>query len=184
MNFVAHAVVAGDPAPFAFGAMVPDLLKLVGVPLGVESAEVEAGVRSHHAVDARFHDHLMFKAWMRAVRDELGGTRIAYAAAHVGVELAMDGVLLEWARTSAFDDAMSWARQELTGPWRELAQRAPELVDAYRSPGGVARRTMGAISRRPRLSRLALDEHDLAHAIAIVRPAIEADLDGVLYDCG
>ena len=115
------------------------LLKLVrGAPLGVESAEVDAGVRSHHAVDSAFHDHATFKAWMRVVREELGGTRIAYAAAHVGVELAMDGVLLERERTRAFDDAMGWAREELVGPWRELAERAPEVVDAYRSPSGVA----------------------------------------------
>lgn len=185
MNFVAHAVVAGEPAPFAFGAMVPDLVKLVrGAPLDTESADVHAGVRSHHVVDRAFHEHDTFKAWMRVVRDELGGTRIAYAAAHVGVELAMDGVLLERERTAAFDDAMAWAREELAGPWRELAERAPDVVDAYRTPIGVARRTCGAISRRPRLSRLALDEHDLARAIAVVLPEIERDLDAVLADCG
>lgn len=184
MNFVAHAVVAGDPAPFAFGAMVPDLLRLVrGAPLGVSLDDVDAGMRSHHVVDARFHEHPMFKAWMRVVRDELGGTRIAYAAAHVGVELTMDGVLLERQRTAAFEHAMGWAQATLVGPWRELAERAPDVVDAYRTPDGVARRTMGAISHRPRLSRLALDERDLARAIAVVRPAIESDLDGVLDDC-
>src|SRR5688500_6518447 len=122
--------------------MVPDLLKLVrGAPLDTDSDEVAAGVRAHHAVDSAFHEHGTFKAWMRVVRDELGGTRIAYAAAHVGVELAMDGVLLERDRTQAFDDAMGWARAELIGPWRELAERVPEVVDAYRSPAGVARRT-------------------------------------------
>ena len=119
MNFVAHAVVAGSPAPFAFGAMVPDLVKLVrGAPLEIDSAELHAGVRSHHAVDSAFHDDATFKAWMRVVREELGGTRIAYAAAHVGVELAMDGVLLERGRTAAFDGAMGWAEVELDGPWR------------------------------------------------------------------
>ena len=184
MNFVAHAVVAGQPAPFAFGAMVPDLLKLVrGAPLDTDSDEVAAGVRAHHAVDSAFHDHATFKAWMRIVRDELGGTRIAFAAAHVGVELAMDGVLLERSRTAAFDGALDWARTELDGPWRELAERAPEVVDAYRTPAGVARRTAGAISRRPRLSRLALDERDLARAIGVVLPDIASDLDAVLDDC-
>lgn len=183
MNFVAHAVVAGEPAPYAFGAMVPDLLKLVrGAPLGVESDDVTAGVRSHHEVDGAFHEHPTFKRWMRVVREELGGTRIAYAAAHVGVELAMDGVLLERGATVAFDGAMTWARAELDGPWRELAERAPEVVDAYRTPAGVARRTAGAISRRPRLSRLALDEHDLARAIDVVLPDIESGLDDVLYE--
>lgn len=183
MNFVAHAVVAGEPAPFAFGAMVPDLLELVrGAPLGIESDDVAAGVRSHHAVDGAFHDHPAFKRWMRVVRDELGGTRIAYAAAHVGVELAMDGVLLERQATTAFDGAMQWACDELDGPWRELAERAPELVDAYRTPGGVARRTAGAISRRPRLSRLVLDERDLARAVGIVLPDIEAGLDALLAE--
>lgn len=183
MNFIAHAVVAGAPAPFAFGAMVPDLTKLVrGAPLGITSDDVDAGVRSHHAVDSAFHDHPTFKAWMRIVRDEMGGTRIAYAAAHVGVELAMDGVLLERAQTAAFDGAMAWAEVALVGPWREIAQRAPEVVDAYRTPAGVARRTAGAISRRPRLSRLALDERDLARAIAVVVPDIESGLDALLVE--
>ena len=45
-----------------------------------------------------------------------------------------------------------------------------------------SRRTLGAISRRPRLSRLALDEHDLARAIAVILPAIERDLDRVLLE--
>jgi hypothetical protein len=185
LNFIAHAVVAGGSEPYAFGAMVPDLSKLAGgAPLGIEHEDVDAGVRSHHAVDAAFHDHARFKAWMRVVRDELGGTRIAYAAAHVGVELAMDGVLLERGLTDAFDGAMRWARTELDGPWRALAQRAPEVVDAYRTPDGVARRTLGAISRRPRLGRLALDERELSRAIAVVRPDIESELDDLLRSLG
>jgi hypothetical protein len=185
VNFIAHAVVAGSPAPFAFGAMVPDLVKLVGgAPLDVDSSDLDAGIRSHHVVDAAFHDHPTFLVWQRVVRAELGGTRIGFAAAHVAVELMMDGVLLARARTAPFDDAIGWAHAELRGPWRELAERAPEVVDAYRTPDGVARRTIGAISRRPRLSKLVIDRDELARAVAVVLPAIEAGLDGVLADLG
>jgi hypothetical protein len=182
VNFIAHAVVAGSPAPFAFGAMVPDLHKLVGGAPLAPHVDVDAGIRSHHAVDATFHDHPTFLAWQRVVRAELGGTRIGFAAAHVAVELMMDGVLLDRGRTGAFDDAMGWVHAELDGPWRELAERAPEVVDAYRTPDGVARRTIGAISRRPRLSKLVIDRDELAGAVAVVLPAIESGLDALLAD--
>ena len=199
MNFVAHAVVAaaeGDRGPerpseretwpYAFGAMVPDLRAFASgqqiTPPDADRGRVEAGIRSHHRVDSAFHGHPRFKAWMAAVSEELGNGRAARAAAHVAVELAIDGQLLDTGRATAFYDALLWAGDALTGPWHSMVDRlaSDELVGAYSTPEGVARRTVGAIGRRERLSRLELDAGALATAIANVAPTIANELDAVL----
>jgi hypothetical protein len=186
VNFVAHAVVAGGGDAVAFGAMVPDLRAFArGAPLPVEHPDLDEGIRSHHRVDAAFHASPVFASWMRTVATAMDDGRAARAAAHVAVELAIDGVLLARERAGAFYGAVDWAASAFDGPWLDVATRLgrDEVVDAYRSPAGVARRTVGAISRRPRLSRLALDEPALAGAVALVLPDIERDLDAVLAEC-
>lgn len=198
MNFVAHAVVAdaeGDAwfepsergaGAYAFGAMVPDLRAFAAgiqlTPPEVDRGRVEAGIRSHHRVDSAFHRDARFKAWMAEVSEELGNGRAARAAAHVAVELAIDGQLLDAGRAAAFYDALSWAGDALTGPWHAMVDRlaSDELVGAYSTAEGVARRTVGAIGRRARLSRLELDAGALATAIANVAPTIANGLDAVL----
>jgi hypothetical protein len=193
MNFVAHSVVAateGGSDAYAFGAMVPDLRAFVAgadlVPPPADREDVDAGVRSHHRVDSAFHADAQFKAWVATVSEELGNGRAARAAAHVAVELAIDGQLLDARRAGAFYDALAWARDALSGSWLTVVDRlaSDELVAAYGSPDGVARRTVGAISRRPRLSRLALDAGALSVAIANVGPAIAGGLDAVLRSAG
>ena len=192
MNFVAHAVVAaneGRPA-YVFGAMVPDLRAFTRgetlTPPLADQHHVDAGIRSHHRVDSAFHADLRFKAWMAEVSEQMGNTRAARAAAHVAVELAMDGQLLDAQRAGPFYDALAWASDTLSGPWSALVERlaGDELVDAYRTPEGVARRTVGAISRRPRLSRLELDVDALTTAIANTGASIASGLDDVLRSAG
>lgn len=192
MNFVAHAVVAateGDSA-YAFGAMVPDLRAFVaGSELLAPTkhrADVDAGIRSHHRVDSAFHADGQFKAWMARVSNELGNTRAGRAAAHVAVELAIDGQLLVAGRAQSFYDALEWAGGALDGRWLTLVEHlaTDELVGAYSTADGVARRTVGAISRRPRLGRLELDAAALAVAIGNIGPLIAAGLDDVLRSAG
>lgn len=182
MNFVGHAVVAGwersDPA-FAFGAMVPDLRRFAGgEPLDATSrpATVSAGIDSHHRVDAAFHASPQFRAWTASVLERMPQPdRGARAAAHVAVELAIDGALLAGGAT-AYDEALRWAASSVSGPWEDVVAhlRRGAVVDAYRTPAGIAARVVSVMGRRPRLRRLAVDAGDLAVAIAAIAPTIDA----------
>jgi hypothetical protein len=181
VNFVAHAVVAhrqrAEPA-FAFGAMVPDLLRLTRrAPLepARDDDVVLAGIAAHHRADAAFHDHPTFKGWTATLVDAMPEPdRGARAAAHVAVELLIDGVLLERGDAGAYEDALAWAGTSLDGTWAELVDRMRigDIVAAYASPEGVAERVAGIMQRRPRLARLGVRPEPLATAVRAVEPAV------------
>lgn len=183
MNFVGHAVVAGlelDHGAFAFGAMLPDLSRFAGRHAFDPAADarlVAAGVDSHHRVDAAFHDHSAFRRWTAAVVAAMPvPDRGARAAAHVAVELAIDGILLRGDRSGAYDEALQWAAGAVDGgPWQEVVDRMADggIVAAYASAAGIADRVVSVMERRPRLRRLGVDRADLAGAVAEVLPDIE-----------
>jgi acyl carrier protein phosphodiesterase len=191
VNFVAHAVVAhrerAEPA-YAFGAMVPDLLRLARrAPLEPtrHGDVVIAGVAAHHRADAVFHDHPTFKAWMATLVDNMpAADRGARAAAHVAVELLVDGVLLDRGDAAAYDHALAWAGDNLDGTWAELVarMRIGDIVVAYRSPDGVAERVAGIMQRRPRLARLGVTAAPLAHAVRAVEPAVRDGIETLVTD--
>ena len=173
MNFFGHLVVArridDDPA-FLLGAMAPDLLAICGARGGAAtSAKVAAGQAHHLAADARFHASPAFMglaAWAARALIDAGLPRgAARGAAHVGVELLLDGLLAHdggaraaYARSLAgaeaarapfvFDDELSRRR------WRSLVVRlgAGTIPDAYRDLDFVTARLVGALARRPRLA--------------------------------
>ena len=183
MNFVGHAVVAGherDDAAFAFGAMVPDLSRFAGrapLPRTDARAALDAGVESHHRVDAVFHDHPRFRSWMATVVAAMPvPDRGSRAAAHVAVELAIDGALLRAGRAAAYDRALRWASGAVgVGPWGEVVDRMRRgaVVEAYGSPEAIADRVVSVLERRPRLRRLGVDRAALATAVAAVLPELE-----------
>ena len=191
MNFVGHAVVAwrerAEPA-YAFGAMVPDLRRFARRedPLPTRDAgALAAGVLSHHRADAAFHDHKLFRSWMADVVAAMPAPdRGARAAAHVAVELAIDGLLLDGGEAAAYGDALDWARPSFDGAWHELVTRMDtgEIIEAYRTADGIAARVVGVMNRRPRLARLAVDRHALTTAVASVIPKIEGWLPDLLHD--
>jgi acyl carrier protein phosphodiesterase len=101
VNFVAHALVAtwwSPEPPFVLGAMLPDLVNMLGtrMPSAVHPP-VELGIRLHYRTDMVFHAAPTFQKLVAKARsrlDSLGLRRgSARAAAHVGVELLFDTVL-------------------------------------------------------------------------------------------
>lgn len=211
MNFFGHAAVAArrrDAPAFVLGAMLPDFCSMAGArPLAFEHREVSAGVAFHHATDAAFHATATFVALCSeavAELSELGVRRgSARAAAHVGIELLLDGVLLEdpaardaYLRalgaeaivpTIRFEDEAGRARFE------GLRQRLVRLgvPDGYRLPAFVAARLSGTLAHRPRL-RLSLEaERAVAvwleraqPAVARAGPDLLAELDRGLAPAG
>jgi hypothetical protein len=204
VNFFGHAAAAcrvdDDPA-FILGAMAPDLLPLCGaVPSGETSPRVAAGRAHHLSIDLRFHANPAFTrltAWASRSLTEGGVARgAARGAAHVGIELCLDGVLaVESSARAAYTRSLAGAdaagvpfrwRDELSeSRWRRLIVRlrGGPVPDAYRDPDFVTDRVVGALAGRP---RLALSEHEaaalrrfvpsLAARVAADRQALAGDL--------
>lgn len=115
MNYFGHAAVASwqEPAApaaalgdLALGAMLPDFAVMCGARVaGADDPALARGLALHHATDAVFHRAPAVVALFRDAEARLhargcrrGPTR---AAAHVGVELLLDGVLVDDARHRA-----------------------------------------------------------------------------------
>src|SRR5215831_5371287 len=173
VNFFGHLAMARgvdeDPA-FLLGAMAPDLLQMCGVVAEpATSPKVAAGQRHHLEVDARFHDNAAFTGlytWAARALVQAGLPRgPARGAAHVGIELFLDGLLsgdaparAAYARCLAEAEAagapLAFADEPSRDRWRALLARlrVATIPDGYRDPDFVAVRLAGTLARRPRLA--------------------------------
>jgi acyl carrier protein phosphodiesterase len=191
LNFFGHVAVAsweGASPAVALGAMLPDLAAMAGTrPRRVERADVGRGIELHHRTDAAFHALPAFAALCgettRALRS-LGVERgPARAAAHVGVELALDGYLLDDARAASLylraladrraASCIEWEGD--SGRFSGLLQRlaARGVPAGYRDPARLTLAVSRALSRRP---RLALDER-AARLLEAEVPALRARVE-------
>jgi hypothetical protein len=191
VNFFGHAAAARrvdeDPA-FLLGAMAPDLLPLCGAHAGAEtSPKVAAGQAHHLSVDRVFHSNPAFtglQVWASGALRAAGVPRgSARAAAHVGIELFLDGVLSTepgarqaYARSLVNAESTGapfvWRDAPSEGRWRALVERLRRgrIPEAYRDPEFVAARLVGALAGRP---RLALPD-GAAPALRAFLPALKA----------
>jgi hypothetical protein len=173
MNFFGHAAVArrtdDDPA-FLLGAMAPDLLAMCGAAAGpATSPRVAAGEAHHLAVDGAFHASPTFtglQSWAARALIAAGVRRgPARGAAHVGIELLLDGVLAgdgparaayqrSLARADTTAQPFVWRDGAAANRWRALVARlrSGRIPEAYADPDFVADRVAGALGRRPRLA--------------------------------
>jgi len=201
VNFFGHVVVArqvdDDPA-FLLGAMAPDLLAMCGAVAGAPtSPRVAAGQANHLAVDARFHASpafLSLTVWATRALREAGLPRgAARGAAHVGVELFLDGLLsldraaradylrsLEGAEGSRAPFA--WADPASAERWRGMVVRLSggTILDDYRDPDFVAARLIGALGRRPRLALGAGDGVTLRKLLPALQRRVAAELEALV----
>jgi len=106
VNFFGHAAVASwyvaSPAlaPTALGAMLPDFQTMSGArTTAVADADLGAGVDLHHRTDGVFHRLPVVTGLMRELYDRLHAAGVsrgpARAASHAGMELLLDGVLVD-----------------------------------------------------------------------------------------
>jgi hypothetical protein len=105
MNLVGHVAVALEPdAPlpsddFLVGCMLPDLAAIARVRLARPDGEMGRGVAFHHACDSAFHDSEWFHSENRELRDALLAAGVetgpARACSHAGIEMLLDGALVE-----------------------------------------------------------------------------------------
>ncbi|HEX4475327.1 MAG TPA: hypothetical protein VH142_09640 [Polyangiaceae bacterium] len=175
MNFFGHAVVATwrslEPQ-FVLGAMLPDFASMLGVrPPAVRGDALVRGVEFHHATDRVFHESHTFHELEHRARlalRELGLPRSStLAVAHIGVEMLLDGALVEDARgvagyLSALNGAGADPKSAPTILWNDdgLAKRFRRLTETLAArgispkmaePESVAFRVERALASRPRL---------------------------------
>lgn len=174
MNFLAHAHLARmhrTDTPYVLGAMLPDFLGMARIH-GAKSLDlaVAAGIAYHHEADETFHRTPAFIDLQGAFYAELRGRGVsrgpARAVAHVGLELLIDGFLVDesglpeayLAAVEAMAPArlgrhMVFTRDEHRERYASLAARLSEwgVPRGYRDPGTVRDRLVRILAPRPRL---------------------------------
>jgi hypothetical protein len=204
VNFVGHIVVAdraagGASTAHLLGAAAPDLARMARLPVAdAGSDDFRAGVAAHHRTDAAFHDLPWFRQHNRALVGELTARGVrrgpARGAAHVLVELLLDGALLAdaghaatfapaWASLAAADaDARAMVPDEGRERWLDFLGQLTRRLDpsAYGDATYAADRTAGTLSFRPRLA-MSDEEHAVLRAVAVdVQPTVAESVDDVL----
>ena len=175
MNFFGHAVVASWEARtpgFVLGAMLPDFATMCGTRLAeIDHPELRAGIALHHRTDRVFHASSHFLALCGEARRALLarglGRGHAQAVGHVGVELLLDGWLVEQpnareiyaaalrcGRHDALGERIRWLDPEGRERWRSLHRRLEAHCppEDYRDPALVTARIERILRDRPRLA--------------------------------
>jgi hypothetical protein len=194
VNFVAHAVIAealGCSPLEAFGSMVPDLANMVGIMSGKRSAPdlpvsaLQYGSSVHVATDEAFHHHPTFVVLTRRAAGSMDGRRhVNTAAAHVGIELMLDGLLLKESSSKPYSVALEVASPFCSGSWSELIEY---LVDDnptrhYRTIEGCAERTWRILGGRRVLAQGRPTIEALAEGLREVAADVRCALDDLVRD--
>jgi hypothetical protein len=193
VNFIGHATVAlwSNRHPlYVLGAMLPDFAGMAGIRLSSLSGEgpLSQGVALHHRTDDAFHGAPGFLELMGQAMSALteGGVPRgpARAVAHVGVELLIDGDLVQSDEVArAYLEALEHdqhVRELLPDPqhlqrWITFARRLRSygVPYDYRNTEAVVMRLSRILAGRPRLALDAASERvvrgvlpDLQHKVA------------------
>jgi hypothetical protein len=207
MNFFGHAMVsrqvgvrpaaefAGNPG-YALGSMLPDFASMCGGRIaGAADPAVAAGIELHHRTDAVFHRLAPVVALMRELAARLrtaGCTRgPTLAVSHVGVELLLDGVLVEDSEGQRlYVDALDYSGASVA--WQEPldGDRFGVLHERLRQhgvphdlgrPQAVTERLL-RLQRRPRLAPSAAEAVMIGVAIAEMQPHVQIAAESVVRD--
>lgn len=198
VNFFGHAAVASwsadaDPG-CVLGAMLPDFATMCGGRLdAAREANVTRGIAVHHATDAVFHALPVVTGLMRELDDHLvrGGCARGprRAAAHVGVELLLDGVLVDdagyraaYLGAIAHDAELAWRDAEAAPRFAQLMQRLRErgIPDDLHAPDATTTRIHRMLAHRPLLAPSADDLRAIKTALGAFQPRIVVAVEAVL----
>ena len=190
MNYFGHAAVASWSAPtepgVTLGAMLPDFCGMCGARIeAADEAGVASGIDLHHATDAAFHQLPAVTRLMRALDEELARGGCARgprrAVSHIGVELLLDGVLIDEPGYRAAYLAGLAHRPVLR--WRDAGggERFAVLLDRLRDrgvpddlrrPEAVAARVHRVLAPRPRLAPSPGELGAIRDALAAFQPRV------------
>lgn len=196
---VAQQATPDPTTGLLLGAGAPDLVRMAQVAVATTGPpDFTAGVATHHRTDAVFHELDWFRVTNRRLVHDLADRGVrrgpARGAAHVLIELLLDGAVLARAEHAATfarpwaalaepdDDALAMVADEDRARWVEFLELLTDRLEpaAYGDPHYAADRTAGTLARRPRLTMTA-DETDVLRGLAAeVHESISGDTEGVL----
>ncbi len=197
VNFFGHAAIASwrlGRGGLPLGAMLPDFGSMCGARVtGTADPDVATGIELHHTTDKVFHALPVVTGLMRELdqRLERGGCARGprRAVAHVGVELLLDGVLIE---TEDYRDAYTLGLEyEAPLTWRDEGDdlrygglisrlRAHGVPLDLRRPEAITHRLARMLGHRPLLAPSRRDLAVIAVALVEFKPRVEVASDTVL----
>jgi len=190
VNYFGHAVVASWSRPdpgCALGAMLPDFQTMCGARVAsVADLAIGAGIELHHATDAAFHRLAPFGALVRELEERLAKAGVSRgpmrAVGHVGIELLLDGVLLDDAGaralyTAALAHPIDPIRWRDDGDGDRFARlhdrlRGYGVPDDLAEPESVAFRVLRMIAHRPLLAPRAAEASAIRAELAAIAPRV------------
>ena len=196
MNFFGHAAIARDTAPgVVLGAMLPDFAGMCGGRIDrSDDADVTTGIALHHATDAVFHQLPAVTGLMHELDDRLLAASCARgprrAVAHIGVELLLDGVLVDepayraaYLAGIACDPALVlWRDADAEPRFAALLGRLRSfgVPDDLQRPEAVAQRIQRILAPRPLLAPSPDDLRAIRGALAEFQPRVEVASETIL----
>ena len=198
MNFFGHAAVASwyAEAPGAvLGAMLPDFATMSGARLAEPTdAAIGHGIDLHHKTDGAFHHLPPVLALMRELDDRLEVLGCARgprrAVAHIGVELLLDGVLVDntdyrQAYLAGLAHDASGVRWRHDGDDKRFAVllerlRSYGVPEDLRKPESILQRLHRMLAHRPLLAPSPADLTAIKTALVAHKPRVEVAAETVL----
>lgn len=196
MNYFGHVAVASwstGSAEARLGAMLPDFANMCRAHLEPEQgSQVAAGIALHHATDAAFHDLPPVTALMRELDDRLAHGGCARgprrAVAHVGVELLLDGVLVDeaayreaYSTAIASDAPVAWTADGGTRfAMLRSRLRSYGVPDDLRTVDGIVARLARILAPRPLLAPSSDDLRAIHAALRGQQPRVEVAAETVM----
>lgn len=174
--------------------MLPDFSTMSGARImGSDDEEVAAGITLHHSTDAVFHSAPVVTGLMRELdmRLERGGCARGprRAVAHIGVELLLDGVLVnneeyrdEYILALEYEAPLSWRNPGDAEKYEALIKRLREsgVPMDLKKPEAIAHRLSRALANRPLLAPSSQDMAVITVALIEHKPRVEFAAESVL----
>ena len=197
VNYFGHAAVASwrqGRGGLPLGAMLPDFSTMCGARItGSDDEEVAQGITLHHATDHAFHTAPVVLGLMRELDERLerGGCAKGprRAVAHIGVELLLDGVLVENAEYRdaymlgiEYDAPISWRNEGDDARFAVLLERLRQhgVPDDLKKPEAIVFRLSRTLARRPLLAPSPSDLAVITVALIEHKPRVQVAAEAVL----
>jgi acyl carrier protein phosphodiesterase len=198
VNYFGHAAVASwtDSSPGAvLGAMLPDFATMSRIRLAEPTdPTIARGIDMHHRADSVFHQLPVVLGLMRELDGRLDAAGVARgprrAVAHIGVELLLDGVLVdEGSYRAAYLGALSHdpagvqfrdEGDDLRFAALHTRLRSYGVPDDLREPDSIVHRLHRMLAHRPLLAPSPGDLVGIRGALVAHKPRIEVATEAVL----
>jgi hypothetical protein len=197
VNYFGHAAVASwrqGRGGLPLGAMLPDFSTMCGARVsGSDDEDVAEGIALHHATDSAFHGAAAVTGLMRELDERLerGGCARGprRAVAHIGVELLLDGVLVDndeyrdsYMLGIEYDAPITWRNEGDEARFAVLLERLRKhgIPDDLKKPEAIVYRLSRMLASRPLLAPSSSDLAVITVALIEHKPRVQIAAEAVL----